>query len=168
MYYQLYADDSEMPSKVAIDPEEPSIGRIRGDSIAPPHTPTSIKRLISRVERNPALVNSALFADTLASDSPLKEGHISILRTDGPGLSPNEPMAIVQAKVQVESPLPVEVISIPDGRYIIKNKVADVYWNAGGNPIKTVYFYSRTMETAKKYSSYQVSKHSPIILLFRG
>jgi hypothetical protein len=38
-----------------------------------------------------------LFAD-LSSDAPLKEGHFSILSTDGPGLSPNEPMAIVQVE----------------------------------------------------------------------
>ena len=94
-----------MASKVAIDPEEPSLGRIQGDSIAPPHTPTSIKLCISRVERNPALWHADLFADTTC-DTPLKHGHISILHTDGPGLSPNEPMAIVQVK----NP------SIPDGR----------------------------------------------------
>ena len=29
VYYLLYADDSEMSSKVAIDPEQPSLGRIR-------------------------------------------------------------------------------------------------------------------------------------------
>ena len=167
MYYQLYADDSEIPSKVAIDPEEPSIGRIRGDSIAPPHTPASIKRHISRVERNPALVNSTLFADSDTSDSPLKEGYISILRTDGPGLSPNEPMAIVQAKVQVESPLPVKVTSIPDGRYIIKNRAAEIYWGAYTSSA-TVYFYPETMEIAKKNPWLQVNEHSPFILVFRG
>ena len=84
-----------MASKVAFDPEEPSLGRIPAESIAPPHTPTSIKRCISRVERNPALAwHTDLFTD-LSCNTPLKEGHITILRTDGPGLSPNEPMAIV-------------------------------------------------------------------------
>ena len=156
-----------MASKVAIDPERPSFGRIRADSIAPPHSPTSIKLCISRVERNPGLVNSDIFADT-SCDSPLTEGYISILRTDGPGLSPNDPMAIVQADVQVETPLPVKVTSIPDGRYLIKNRGANVYWNAGHNPIKTVYFYSKTMEHAKKHSWLQVNEHSPFILLFRG
>ena len=99
MYYLLYTDDYEMESKVAIDPEEPSLGRIRADSVTPPHCPTSIKRCISRVERNPALANANLFADG-SCDTPLEECHISILRTDGPGLSQNEPMAVVQ----VESP----------------------------------------------------------------
>ena len=159
MYYQLY-DHSEIPSKVAIDPEEPSLGRIRADSIAPPHSPTSIKRCISRVEGNPALLHSDLFADT-SSDTPLAEGHVSILRTDGPGLSPNEPMAIVQAEVQVE------VTSIPDGKYVIKNCAGDIYWSAF-NLVSLVYFWPTTMGCAKGTSRTKVNEHSTIILVFRG
>ena len=166
VYYLLYADGYEIPSKVANDPEEPSIGRIRADSITPPQSPTSIKLCISRMERNPGLVNSDIFADT-SCDSPLTEGYISILRTDGPGLSPNEPMAIVQADVQLESPLPVEVTSIPNGKYLIKNRATDFYWSAYNLPMRLVYFYPGTMEIAKKYFPLQVNEHSPIILVFR-
>ena len=132
MYYQLYADDSEMPSKVAVDPEVSSLGCIRMDSIAPPHSPISIKLCISRVEGKPALVNSDLFADTTFY-SPMKESHISIFHTDGPGLSPDEPMSIVQADVQVTS--------VPDGRYLIKNRVVGIYWSAASKPNRTVCFF---------------------------
>ena len=157
VYYLLYADDYEIPSKVAIDPEEPSLGRIRADSVAPPHSPTSIKRHISRVEGNPVLAwNADLFSDT-SCDTPLKEGHISILRTDGPGLSPNEPMAIVQVK----NP------SIPDGRYVIKNQAADLYWSAGYSPITTVHFYLATEVQAKVKNSYH-TKVKGIIQLFKS
>ena len=57
---------------------------------------------------------------------------IPILRTDGTGLSQNEPMAIVHRPL------------IPDGKYGIKNRAKDYYWNSAGlNPMqKTVYFYS--------------------------
>ena len=151
----LYADGYEAPSKVAFDPEEPSMGRIRAASIAPPHGPTSIKRCISRVERNSALAHADLYPDTLC-DTPLKEGHISILRTDGTGLSPNEPMAIVQVK-KLERPDPLPVVSIPDGRYVIKNRATDIYWGAYGNPIHTVYLYCITMEDVKKYNWFQVN-----------
>ena len=103
MYYLLYADNHELPSNVAINPEEPSLGRIRVDSVAPPHSLASIKRCIARVEGIPELVHADVFAD-ISCDTPLKEGRISILR-DGPGLSPNKPMAIVQtAIVQVPEP----------------------------------------------------------------
>src|SRR6266446_4390148 len=108
-----------MASKVAFDVEEPSLGRIRVDSVAPPHSPASIKRCISRVEGNPDFAFANLFADT-SSDTPLGEGHISLLRTDGPGLSPDEPMAIVQ-----RPPL-----AIQNGKYVIKNRAENIYWSA--------------------------------------
>ena len=145
-----------MPSKVAFDPEEASLGRIRVDSIAPPHSPASIKRCISRVERNHAFAlpgHANLFADT-SCDTPFEEGHISILHSDGPGLSPIEPMAIVQMK----NP------SIPDGKYIIKNRAADLFWCTGHNPMNTVYFYSCVIQNAKRYNYHQVNNHFPIIL----
>ena len=123
-----------MASKVANDPERPSLGRTRADSVAPPHSPISIKRCIARVERTPELAHANIFADT-SCDTPLKEGYISILRTYDPGVSPNEPMAIVQMPiVQVESP------PISDGRYFILNHAWVVnpawliYWSAKGGP----------------------------------
>jgi hypothetical protein len=88
-----------MPSKVSIDPEEPSLGRIRADFIAPPHTLASVKRGISRVERNPALISADLFAD-ISSYSPMREGDISVLAGYGPGLTQNKPMALVETNNQ--------------------------------------------------------------------
>ena len=154
MYYLLYADNHEIPSKVAIDPEEPSLGRIRADSVAPPHSAATIKRCISRVEKTPALARADLFAD-ISCDTPMEEDHISILGTDSPGLSPNEPMAIVQSP------------SIPDGTYLIKNRATDIHWSAWHSPIQTVYFWPATMENAKAQSHAQVNKHSSIIQVFK-
>ena len=139
----------------SFDVEEPSLGRIRVDSVAPPHCPTSIKQCISRVEGNTAFAFANLFADT-SSDTPLREGHISLLTTDGPGLSPDEPMAIVQRR------------PIQNGKYVIKNRSADICWNAGDSPIQTVYFAGTTIENAKIQNYLQVINHSPIILVFRG
>jgi hypothetical protein len=157
VYYQLYANDYEMSSKVAFDPKEPCLGRIRADSVAPPHSPASIKRCISRMERTPALTFADLFAD-ISCDAPLNESHISILRIDGPGLSPNEPMAIVQ----VENP------SIPDGMYIIKNRAADIFWNGYNITNSTVYFWAGTLVVAKNPVNSQVNEHSLIIQVFEG
>ena len=160
-----------MASKVVIDPKTPSLGRIRADSVAPPHSPASIKRCISRVERTPELAHADLFAD-LSSDTPLKEDYISIL-TDGPGVSPNEPMAIVQTPivqmpinqmpilqmpiVQVESP------PFPDGKYFIKGGAGNFYWIAGDSngPLKTVNFWMTDMKYAKNYNYSKVNEHSP-------
>ena len=158
VYYLLYADDCGVPSKVAYDPEEPSLGRIQAESVAPPHSPASIKRCISRVEKTPALAHGEIFAD-ISCDAPLKEGYISILGTDGPGLSPHEPMAIVQIPIiQVECP-------IPDGRYLIKNRTADILWNSSAK-FEAVFFYPITIVQAKGIiylqvrSILQIFKHS--------
>ena len=156
VYYRLYADDYEIPSKAATDPEEPSLGRIRADSVAPPHCLFSIKRCISRVERNPALAGYVdVFANT-SCDTPLKEGHISIL-TDGPGLSPNKPMAIVK----VDPP-------VPDGRYAIKNREADIFWNGMHSPLSVVNWNAFRPEFVKIPEKQKVSEHSPIMKVFRG
>jgi len=149
LYYLLYANDCEMASKVAIDPEEPSLGRIRADSIPPPRSLASIKRCISRVERTPELAHADLFAD-ISCDAPLKEGHISILLTDGPGLSPNKPMAIVQMPIVQEKSPP-----IPDGKYVIKNRAGNIYWSAWGSPIMSLHFWHITMGNAKNYKAEQ-------------
>ena len=146
-----------MPSKIAPDPDEPSLGRIRADSVAPPHSPVTIKRCISRMERTLELVHADLFAN-LSSNTPLKYGHISFLRTDCPGLSSKEPMAIVLDP------------SLRDGRYYIKNRAESIYWNAWSNPIKTVHFWrnANRIENVNLKDPIQVNEHSPIIQVFRG
>ena len=158
VYYLLYADDCEIPSKVAFDPEMPSLGRIRADFVAPPHTPTSIKRYVSRVEST-SFDHADLFADILC-DAPLK-GPISTLHTDasGPGMSPNEPMAIVQMPMD-----DVIVQPFPDGKYAIKNRAADIYWNAGNSPIRTVLFRP---DTTGRGNFTQVNEHSSILQVFK-
>ena len=87
----------------------------------------------------------------------LARREISILRTGGPSLSPNEPMAGVQVK---SSP-------IPDGTYVIKNRAANIYWfTAGFNPIKTVHFWLTDdfkLQFMKEFIYTQVNKFFPII-----
>ena len=165
MYYLLYADNYELPSKVAYDPEQPSLGRIRADSVVPPHSPVTIKRCISRVERIPAIALADLFAD-ITCNTPLKDDHISFLcpeSTDCPGLSPKNPMAIVQNPVTI-----VQKPSIPDGRYVIKNRAADYFWNTSNKlSITLVFFGSATIESLRTSvpNNAQVNEHSPIIEL---
>jgi len=102
LYYQLFIDGCATPSKTTFDQEEPFVGRIVVDFIPPPHTTTSIKRSIARAEKSPALVSANLFAD-ISCDTPMAEGHISILTGRCPGLTESEPMALVLANTpQVE------------------------------------------------------------------
>jgi hypothetical protein len=166
VYYLLYADDHGMSSKVAVDPEEPWLGRIRAESIAPPHTPASIKLHISRVERTPELASANLFED-ISCDTPLTEGHISIIHTNGPGLSPNKPMALVQVNNALDEPIPISNPLIPEGWYCIKNRAENFFWNAGGNSITTVYFAIATAEQAQQYKNLQVIEHYSISEMFK-
>ena len=155
MYYLLFANDYEKPSKVAFDPEKPSLGRIRADSIAPPHSPATIKRCISRAEGTPALAYADIFRD-VSSDTPLKDRrHISIFRSDCPGLSPKKPMAIAL------DPL------FQDGRYFVKNRAADIYWWADLDADTESGWdlsYTKDFNFLSKLSwGMQVNLHSPII-----
>ena len=114
------------------------------------------------MERTPAVANANLFADT-SSDTPLKEGYISIFRTDGPGLSPNEPMAIVL----------MPVFQILDGKYVIKNRAAEIYWTVWDSPMTSVRFWSIAMSlvasgSVRRGSIKEVNKHSPSIQVFKG
>jgi hypothetical protein len=149
VYYLLYADDCEMPSKVAIDPEEPSLGRIRADCIAPPHTSSSILRHISIVEATPKLAFAYLFAD-VSCDTPLEKSYLPVLHSDGPGLSPDKPMAVVQGL----QPL--------DGTYVIKNRACStLYLGRSGIPKIALFFYINTGEPT---NSHEQVKYCSLIL----
>jgi hypothetical protein len=153
VYYRLYAQGYETPSKVAFDLEEPSLGRVRMDAIAPPHTPSSIKRHISRVEKTLPLLSANLFAD-ISCDTPLTESHVSTLRNDIPGQSPEEPMAIVQ----VNSAL------VPEGVYFIKSKEKNLadnyYWSAETDPITQVHCAQLSQPDGRP--STKVNEHAPV------
>jgi hypothetical protein len=117
-----------MKSKAAIDPDEPSLGRICADYITPPHMPGSIIQCIRRVESIPRRISAHLFAD-ISCDTPLTEGHISILRSDGPGRGIDKPFAVVSEEY-VES-------SLPEGMYAIKNPATNRFLRADHDPIRT-------------------------------
>jgi hypothetical protein len=154
VYYFLYGDNCAMRSNVAIDPEEPFLGRIRADFVAPPHSPITIKQCISREERTP-FIRADLFAD-VSCDTPLNlYDHIQILLADAPGLSPNNPMAIV---VQVGSP-------IPDGEYVIKNRAEDIYWTAHCDRIRTLFWTTQAQAKVSRHA--QVSERSPILQILK-
>ena len=129
---------------MAIDPEEPSLGRIQADFVTPPHSLATIKRCISRLEKTPELAHADIFAD-ISCNAPLK-GHISILPTDYLGRSPKNPIAIVLNP------------SLPDGRDVIQNRAEDIYCNARNNPLN---FGPTTTEHAKNCDHMQVNEHSP-------
>jgi hypothetical protein len=137
-----------MKSKMAINPDEPSLGRICADHITPPHMPDSIIRCIRRVESIPQRITGNIFADT-SCDTPLTEGHISVLRSDGFGRGIDESLAIVFEEY-LES-------SIPDGRYTIRSQVENRIWSGWPNDHMNTEGWTEELAKQKYYSRYQVN-----------
>jgi hypothetical protein len=139
-----------MPSKAAIDPNDPSLGRTRADSIAPPHTAKSIIQHIKRVEKIETLASANLFAG-ISCDAPLTpEDYISILRSDGPGQSMDEPMAVVLPGKSFRSPIPE---APAEGIYVIKNRATNLFWYGWPNPITPVHQWRGQEQLAKASGS---------------
>jgi hypothetical protein len=50
VYYRVYDEDGESPSKTSFDHSEPCLGRIDAVAVPPPHTVASLKRCIIQAE----------------------------------------------------------------------------------------------------------------------
>jgi hypothetical protein len=96
VYYQVYINSALVESKQP-HPDDPYIGRISIDFVSPPHTAKSIIRCISKIEEIYHGMESQLFTNIL-SESPIGEGHVSILTSDRPGYTPEDPMVFVAAR----------------------------------------------------------------------
>lgn len=88
--------------KSSFDPEEPLLGRICAYSIAPPHTTTSIKKCIAKIEQNPEIVFSDMFSDA-TGETLMKGGHVPIFSARSPGSIADNPLVLVQ-RDERESP----------------------------------------------------------------
>jgi hypothetical protein len=95
LYYRVYTENGEMPSKYPINKKDPSLTRIRALSVAPPHTVASIKRCLCSIEKIGDYNGSKIFSD-LSSEDPLEEGHIPLMAYEGPGATPEWPMVLVR------------------------------------------------------------------------
>ncbi|EDR07501.1 uncharacterized protein LACBIDRAFT_298427 [Laccaria bicolor S238N-H82] len=99
VYYRLYTKDGPIKSQhpVYSTDHEPFIGRTLAKLVAPPHTTVSIKRHLCYIE---GFLSS--LADTAKLFVPLScltakddSARLSLVGSSGPGLSPQEPMALV-------------------------------------------------------------------------
>lgn len=107
-------------SRSSFDPEEPFLGRICADFIAPPHTTTSIKKCIARIEHSPALVSAQLFTD-ISGETSMKGGYVSILSVDSPGSTPDSPLALVQGDEQrSDVHVDQEIVATPHKAYALR------------------------------------------------
>ncbi|KIM78070.1 hypothetical protein PILCRDRAFT_602777 [Piloderma croceum F 1598] len=103
LYYRVYKKRRAVKSKRPADPSCPWIGRISVDSVPPPHTATSIIRCISKAEEFDNSEDSQLWSNSL-SESPIRGEHVSILTSNRPGSTPEDPMAFVKLPDPVDLP----------------------------------------------------------------
>ena len=91
----MYAEDGAIPSKTALAPGDPFLGRIKATSVPPPRTAKAVKRSIAKVENIKDRESTTLFLK-LYSQSPMDDADkITILNDTGPGSTPQEPLALV-------------------------------------------------------------------------
>jgi len=99
LYYTLYKEDGEIPVKHPITSDaddSSSVGRIDNYTVPPPHTVNSIIRRISHAEGFTYNFWHRLFID-IASESPINDSNVLILRSGGPGSIPESPLAFVRS-----------------------------------------------------------------------
>ena len=95
VYYRVYTKDGAIPSNAPMNTEDPYLARIAVKSVTPPHTVSSLKRCLSKVENIVNYRNSSLFL-SISSHTLMDDGHrLSLLNRSGPGSIPQEPMALV-------------------------------------------------------------------------
>ena len=95
MYYRLYTKFGAFESNHALYYNNPFIGRIPSESIAPPRTVASIKRCLCKLE-GLSEPDKALVFSPLSSPAPKEDSAcLSLYAPSGPGLSEQDPIALV-------------------------------------------------------------------------
>lgn len=105
LYYRLYTKDGAIESYNYIHSNDRSIGRILTKAVAPPHTVSSLKRYLCKIEGFPAsgAENSVLY-DTLSSQFAIMPDstQISLLGHSGIGSSVDDPAVLVTGNENFE------------------------------------------------------------------
>ncbi|KAJ7141774.1 hypothetical protein C8R43DRAFT_1200798 [Mycena crocata] len=95
LYYRLFTPETAIPSSAAFHPKDRFIGRIDIMRIPPPHTVATLSRCLVNAENIPHQYLHPTLFSSMASDSPMPPTlKISLLR-DGPGSTPEDPLAVV-------------------------------------------------------------------------
>jgi len=95
LYYRVYTENGEMASRHPVNSKDPSLTRVRALAVAPPHTVASIKRCLCTIEHIGNYDGAKIF-ETLSSETPMEEGHVSLMAHDGPGATSESPMVLVR------------------------------------------------------------------------
>ncbi|KAJ6512341.1 hypothetical protein DFH09DRAFT_1197249 [Mycena vulgaris] len=110
LYYRLYTRGGEDRSARSFDSEEPGLGRIEREHIAPPRNVQSVKRRIAKVEGKPIYVLAELFTDVSADRAQASDAFVA----DTCGATQHDPILIVQPERRVGlHNRPLLVLAVP-------------------------------------------------------
>lgn len=109
VYYRVYNKDTgAVPLHHSAGSDDLLVGRISINSIPPPHSAASIARRITKIEKLGCTGQPQLFCN-ISSESPLGDGHLSILTDNRPGSTKENPMAFV-ASIHSRFPQRIRVV----------------------------------------------------------
>jgi hypothetical protein len=93
--------------------------------------------------------------EALSSDTPIgDQDRVPILAGTGPGLTPQEPIALVIGEASDANN------SIKDGTYLIRNPDDGCVWYPVYDPMQNVYVAAATINDVRGNRAYQVSLSS--------
>jgi hypothetical protein len=102
VYYRVYTEDGAVMSKSSSETGDPSLGRILGRSVAPPHTVASLKKRLRDAEGVADHGRLELYL-SCAAHSPMDDkSRISLLSGTGPGSFQQEPVALVVSNAEAD------------------------------------------------------------------
>ncbi|KAJ7070461.1 hypothetical protein B0H15DRAFT_917922 [Mycena belliarum] len=96
LYYHLYARVGEAPSKAAFNLQEPAIGRILKNHIAPPRCALSVKRCIAAAEKNPIYAFAEMYSDISSCTTVSEEKVFDLYDDKCFGAMVGNPLVLVQ------------------------------------------------------------------------
>ncbi|KAJ6577988.1 hypothetical protein B0H19DRAFT_1122055 [Mycena capillaripes] len=116
LYYRLYNQGGEEPCIRAFDTNEPALGRIRRESIAPPRNVLAVNRRIARVEGKSIYQRANLFTDMKADNALPTDALVD----ETCGSSRENPVLIVKPEHR-HGAQPTATMALPKGIYNITN-----------------------------------------------
>lgn len=91
-----------MPSRNPVYSDDPYLGCISAELVAPPHNAKNLKNCLTGVEALDPAMSISLFVNASSRAPMARDGRVSILAYPGPGCTPNEPMALL-ARVSIKN-----------------------------------------------------------------
>ncbi|KAF7351637.1 hypothetical protein MSAN_01596300 [Mycena sanguinolenta] len=96
LYYRLFTQTDEDRPKVSFNPNKPTLGRVERILVSPPHSTTTIRHLIAKVEGRP-IYRYSEFYENLSAQTTMGDGkYLALMEENSIGLTEEEPIILVQ------------------------------------------------------------------------